>query len=150
MTKITSINFDALWDHVAKEFQCGLKSIHGPDHWLRVERKGLEIAASNGAIVELVRLFAVLHDSRRESDSFDLEHGERASRYAESLRGVFFSLSDPHFELLEYACVWHTHGYVSEDPTIGACWDADRLDLTRVGLAPLAEFMSTDLGRIRD
>jgi uncharacterized protein len=147
MTHNTPINFDAIWDHVTKEFQCDLDSIHGPDHWRRVERNALNISASNGAIVEVVRLFAVFHDSRRENDGADSEHGERGAEYAASLQGTLFDLSDAHFELLRYACVWHTNGRLSDDPTIGACWDADRLDLTRIGKTPKARFMSTELGR---
>jgi uncharacterized protein len=147
MVKINQINFDALWDYVTKAFQCDPDSIHGASHWRRVERNALEIAASNGAIVEVVRLFAVFHDSRRENDGVDFEHGERGAEYAASLRGTLFDLSDTHLELLQYACRWHTQGQLSDDPTIGACWDADRLDLTRIGMTPKAEFMSTALGR---
>jgi uncharacterized protein len=147
MAKIIQINFDALWDYVTREFQCGPDSIHGPSHWRRVERSALEIADSNGAFVEVVRLFAVFHDSRRENDGVDSKHGERGAEYAASLRGTLFDLSDTHLELLEYACRWHTHGQLSDDPTIGACWDADRLDLTRIGITPKAKFMSTALGR---
>jgi len=33
------------------------------------------------------------------------------------------------------------------DKTIGACWGADRLDLTRVGIEPSRRFMSTELGK---
>jgi uncharacterized protein len=147
MANPLSINFDAIWPHVTNEFQCDLDSIHGPNHWRRVERNALKISASNGAIVDVVRLFAVFHDSRRENDGVDSEHGKRGAAYAASLRGILFDLSDEHFELLRYACCWHTHGQLSEDPTIGACWDADRLDLGRVGIAPTARFMSTALGR---
>ena len=147
MVKINQINFDALWDYVTKAFQCDPDSIHGASHWRRVERNALEIAASNGAIVEVVRLFAVFHDSRRENDGVDFEHGEPGAEYAASLRGTLFDLSDTHLELLQYACRWHTQGQLSDDPTIGACWDADRLDLTRIGMTPKAEFMSTALGR---
>lgn len=146
MVEIVQIDFDALWDYVTREFQCDPDSIHGPSHWRRVERNALEIATSNGAIVAVVRLFAVFHDSRRENDGVDSEHGERGAKYAASLRGTLFNLSDTHFELLQYACRWHTHGQLSDDPTIGACWDADRLDLTRIGITPKAEFMSTAFG----
>lgn len=84
----------------------------------------------------MVRLFAVLHESQRINDSFELHHGELAAQYALALRGKLFDLDDENFELLQYACKWHTHGKVSSDPTIGACWDADRLDLTRIGIEP--------------
>ena len=148
MAEIICIDFNAVWAHVTKEFQCSRDSIHGPDHWQRVERNALKISASNGAIVEVVRLFAVFHDSRRENDGLDSEHGRRGAEYAARLRGTLFELSDAHFEQLHYACWWHTHGQLSEDPTIGACWDADRLDLTRIGIVPSAKFMSTALGRV--
>jgi len=144
---MTPINFDAVWDRVAKDFKCDLNSIHGPKHWRRVEENALKISATNSAVVDVVRLFAAFHDSRRDSDSFDLAHGEHGARYAAELRGNLFDLSDAHFDLLYYACVWHTHGKLSENPTIGACWDADRLDLRRVGIMPSAELMSTELGR---
>ena len=42
---------------------------------------------------------------------------------------------------------WHTHGQLIDEPTIGTCWDADRLDLGRVGTEPEARYMSTDFGR---
>jgi len=143
MCEIISIDFQAVWAYVTKEFQCDLDSIHGPDHWRRVETNALNISASNGAIVEVVRLFAVFHDSRRENDGQDCEHGERGAQYAASLRGTLFDLSNTHLELLQNACRWHTHGQLSKDPTLGACWDADRLDLTRIGITPRAKFMST-------
>ena len=34
-------------------------------------------------------------------------------------------------------------GCVHADPTIGTCWDADRLDLWRVGITPHARFLRT-------
>ncbi len=37
----------------------------------------------------------------------------------------------------------------SEDPTVGVCFDADRLDLGRVDVEPDPELMSTDAGRRR-
>ena len=64
-----------------------------------------------------------------------------------ALRDVLFQLDDEYFKLLDYACKWHAHGRLSAEPTIGTCWDADRLDLGRVGMAPRADYMSTELGR---
>jgi len=136
-----------LWQHVIDQFACSVDSVHGPSHWRRVERNGLFIAERTGAIVEVVTLFALFHDSRRENDYEDDGHGERGAALATSLRGVLFDLPDPHFELLRHACAWHTHGRLSDDITIGACWDADRLDLGRVGIAPSTDFMSTAVGK---
>ena len=43
--------------------------------------------------------------------------------------------------------IWHTDAEHSDDVTIGTCWDADRLDLGRVGIIPDEAFMSTDFGK---
>jgi len=137
-----------LWQHVIAQFACGVDSIHGPSHWKRVERNGLFIAERTGAIVDVVTLFALFHDSRRVNEDQDDGHGERGAAFAATLRGVMFDLPDPHFDLLHHACARHTDGQLSDDPTIGACWDADRLDLGRVGIIPSENFMSTVVGRV--
>jgi len=49
--------------------------------------------------------------------------------------------------LLDYAIRHHVDGDVSDDPTIGTCWDADRLDLGRVGIVPDERYMSTARGK---
>ena len=141
------IDFSRLRDHVISQFPCDPISIHGPAHWKRVESNALVIAPTNGATVEVVRLFALFHDCRRTHDGYDNTHGARAADYASQLRGHLFELPNDQFQLLHYACTWHTHGQLSDDPTIGACWDADRLDLGRVGMRPSAQYMSTVKGR---
>jgi uncharacterized protein len=141
------IDWPRLWQHVSRKFLCDHGSVHGPSHWRRVERNGLLIAAHSGAVEDVVRLFALFHDSRREHDGSDNTHGARGAEYAATLRGKLFQLSDGHFKLLHYACTWHTHGKLSNDPTIGTCWDADRLDLGRVCITPKPKFMSTAFAR---
>jgi uncharacterized protein len=136
-----------IWDHVVREFRGDIGAVHGSAHWRRVERNGLLLAPRTGAVVDVVRLIAVLHDSRREQDGWDGGHGARAADYAASLRGVLFELNDADQELLRYACTWHAYGKLSEDPTIGTCWDADRLDLGRVGRQLHPRYMSTEFGR---
>jgi uncharacterized protein len=140
-------DFSALWEFVAGQFHSHGNSVHGLDHWRRVERNGVLLATRTGADIAVVQLFALFHDSRRENDGWDEGHGARGAEYAASLRGLRYELADSQFELLHYACVWHTEGERHEDPTIGTCWDADRLDLGRVGVIPSTEFMSTDFGR---
>ena len=76
-----------------------------------------------------------------------MTHGELAAEYVASLYGRLFDLDDVNFQQLQYACRWHTQGGISSDPTIGACWDADRLDLTRVGIVPNPDLMSTEPGK---
>jgi uncharacterized protein len=60
------------------------------------------------------------------------------------------AIAAAQLELLTYACDEHTNGLVSDDPTVGACWDADRLDLPRVGVEPDPELFSTAVARERN
>ena len=145
---MNEIDFDRLWQLVAAQSHVSAQGVHGPAHWRRVERNGLLLAGHAGANSIVVRLFALFHDSRREDDGTDSGHGARGAEFAASLRndGVF-ALSDEDFALLRLACTWHTDGLHHDDPTVGTCWDADRLDLGRVGVIPHARFMSTAFGR---
>ena len=143
----TNDELDRLWELVTGQFNRGRHSVHGPDHWRRVERNGLLLASRSGANVIVVRLFALFHDSRRVNEGWDPQHGARGAKHAAALRGVAFDLPDEDFQRLHEACTWHTDGHHHDDPTIGTCWDADRLDLGRVGITPSGEFMSTDFAR---
>jgi len=143
----SSIDFPRLREHVIAQFSLSGNSDHGPDHWRRVERNGLFLATRTGADITVVRLFALFHDCRRENEFFDDHHGERGAAYAATLRGKLFELPDDLFAILHSACAGHTDGLHHEDPTIGTCWDADRLDLGRVGTVPDPEYMSTAFGR---
>ena len=143
------IDFPKIWRLLSEQFQLGEYSIHGPDHWRRVEQNGLELAQETDADLTVVRLFAVFHDSCRMSDSFDPEHGQRAAKLAEELHGELFELTDYQLEFLCEACEGHHQGETTDGITVGTCWDADRLDLPRVGITPAAEFMSTDAGKRR-
>ena len=49
--------------------------------------------------------------------------------------------------LLVEACRYHSDGIVDAHPTIQACWDADRLDLGRVGIRPDPRFLCTGYAR---
>jgi uncharacterized protein len=141
------IHYDALWAAVmAEPHHRDRYSLHGPDHWRRVERNACVLAARTGAIVSVVRLFALFHDCRRVNEGHDPEHGRRGADFAASVRGAWFELPDEEFDLLQHACVWHTEGHHHDDPTIGTCWDADRLDLGRAGMIPDPQFMSTSFG----
>jgi uncharacterized protein len=134
-------------EYVMSIFKCGAHSIHGPSHWQRVETFGLNIAQSSGADLTVVRLFALLHDSCRQNDGEDLDHGPRAAEMLDKIVPTIFTFDRDRFELLKQAIRLHTSGLTTEDPTIGTCWDADRLDIVRVGLTPSAQYMSTTAGK---
>ena len=107
--------------------------VHGEEHWRRVATNGLDMAAEVGADPLLVVLFGIFHDSMRFSEHRDDEHGLRGGFLACSLNAELMGLSDERLDLLDMACRGHTEGGTSDGPTIGACWDADRLDLCRLG-----------------
>ncbi len=126
-------------------------SIHGPRHWARVERNGLYCARACGADEgggdeEVVTLFALFHDCRRMNDGHDPDHGRRGGEFAESRHGRFFELEPHRLRTLVLACTHHTGGDTSDEPTIGSCWDGDRLDLIRLGIEASPRYMSTSAG----
>ena len=53
---------------------------------------------------------------------------------------------DEQFEWLCIACEKHTHTHLTGNPTIDTCFDADRLDLGRVGILPHPAKMATVYG----
>jgi uncharacterized protein len=134
-------------EYVMSIFRCGVHSIHGPSHWQRVETFGLDIAKSSGADLMVVRLFALLHDSCRQDDGADLDHGPRAAEMLDRIVPTVFAIDPGRFDLLKEAIRLHTSGLITNDPTIGTCWDADRLDVGRVGMTPSHDYMSTEAGK---
>jgi hypothetical protein len=62
-------------------------------------------------------------------------------------RDGMIHLGPARLDLLAAACAGHEHGGISEDPTIGCCWDADRLELSRLGSRPVARLLSTKAAR---
>ncbi len=123
------------------------RGIHGIVHWGRVYTNGLRLAARTGAHLDVVKLFAVFHDSRRLNNNTDDAHGPRGAILAEKFRGRFFDLQDENFELLITACQQHTISLTHADITVQTCFDADRLDLGRVGKTPNPEFLCTDAAK---
>lgn len=124
------------------------RSIHGFAHWQRVLKNGLLIAKRNGANQQVVTLFAFLHDIKREDDGYDIEHGGRAKELIlDTIQDRFLHLPKPELDLLTYACEFHTHGFTEADITVQTCWDADRLDLGRVGIVPDPNYLCTEVAK---
>ena len=124
-------------------------ALHGEVHWRCVTATGLALAAADDRVDRaLVFCFGLFHDTRRENESVDPGHGPRAAAFALGLReeGVL-RLGDEEFADLTEALRLHSCGQVSADPTIGTCWDADRLHLPRVSIVPDPAFLSTRAAR---
>ncbi len=117
--------------------------IHGIHHWQTVERNGHYLAQFTGADVEVISYFAHFHDCMRENEGRDPKHGLRGALFAEKHRGLV-DLSDTQFKQMTDACKAHTGGQKTSCVTVATCWDSDRLDLGRVGTAPMSGFLFTE------
>lgn len=143
MTLISS----ALLALLRAEFALDLNGVHGEAHWKRVRDTGLRLAERTGADTRVVELFAYLHDVKRESDGFDREHGARAAAFVETLDASWLLVPTLARQQLIYACRLHTAGLIEADVTVQTCWDADRLDLGRVGIRPNPRLLCTAAAR---
>jgi uncharacterized protein len=123
--------------------------LHGERHCQCVAHIGGELAAAvPGTDPVVVFLFGLLHDTMRENEGSDPGHGPRAAAHGRSLQDEgLLRLDERRLELLTLACELHADGLTTGDPTLGVCWDADRLNLWRVGTTPLPELLSTEPAR---
>ena len=85
----------------------------------------------------------------RQDENSDPEHGPRAAAWLEDKRDFFGDLTAWQWDTLRAAIDGHTSGETGDEATIGACWDADRLDLPRAGveIEPKPELLSTGSAR---
>lgn len=121
---------------------------HGESHWLGVLAAAVRLLERGSRADPAVLLaFCVLHDSLRRSEGHDPKHGERAAAFADRLHPEHLRLSARQRELLRRALVDHDRGLTTRAVTIGACWDADRLTLPRVGITINPRMLSTAQGR---
>lgn len=139
--------------------------LHGPKHWARVAHFGKKLATLHGLderAHQCVELFAWTHDLARLSEGEDLEHSQRGAEFLPRVIGhLNLSLNDEVILLTRRAIEFHNAGFDAEQAyhqgllegfdwnkddlllTVGACWDADRLDLLRLGREPDPNRMST-------
>ena len=138
-----------LIDRIVRDYALRIYGIHGIGHWARVLENGQKLSSKTGADLKVVLLFAVLHDSKRQNEGKDMEHGVKASLFLNTIRDEYLNITDDQCVILSNACSFHNQAlinpksfYLSNDSelalkkaciTIQTCWDADRLDLGRVG-----------------
>lgn len=136
---------------IREQFRINWHGHHGAPHWARVRHHGLRLGEQLRADLRVVELFAFLHDSQRENEHTDPGHGRRASSYAATLRERgLIDLDDSALNLLTTACNGHSDGHMDGDITVRVCWDADRLDLGRVGIKPDPRRLCTEPARDPD
>jgi uncharacterized protein len=124
-----------------------LDGYHGPQHWERVLLNGLILyrLLPERVCPYTMYLFALFHDSKRQDEGVDRLHGLRGSVYFErlvKLNAIPFpdTLNPAQQQQIvawtSFAIERHTNTLFSSVSQIAACWDADRLDLMRVGNYP--------------
>jgi uncharacterized protein len=143
--------------------------LHGPAHWARVHRFAKVLLRREQVPAEAqtcVLLFAWLHDLAREDDEGTRTHAvDGATQLDRILPAIDEPLSVDQREILRGAIHYHSDGMLAHEAvqaglfervtwptdlvalTVACCWDADRLDLPRVGIAPDPALMSTSSWR---
>ena len=136
-----------LIEAILGQYWLALHGIHGPTHWGRVLENGRRLAFFTGANQKVVALFAVFHDACRRSEDHDPHHGSRGADLSGLFRGNLFELNDDEFSMLKVACRLHTEGLTEGNVTVQTCWDADRLDLGRIGVKPRPKLLCTSAAK---
>ncbi|MEH6454161.1 MAG: hypothetical protein V7782_14110 [Psychromonas sp.] len=121
--------------------------VNGPEHWKRVWQNAQLLIPITHANATVVELFCFLHDCCRIHAGHEPEHGHAAERFIQQHEKEFSFLDETEYQLLLTACGEHTHLNRSEDMTIATCWDANRLDLGRLGISPKAQFLMTEAAK---
>jgi uncharacterized protein len=135
---------------VISQYRLPLNGTHGVGHWARVLENGRRLSSVTGAPLEVVELFAILHDSQRQKEGSDHDHGHRAALFVSSLRGMI-DLPDSDFGALVEACDCHTRGADgTANMTVLTCLDSDRLDIPRVGMWIKTDLLYTDAAKDPD
>jgi len=141
------MSISALKDYIEENKQVWHSPFHGINHWDNVWMNGQEIGWAVDADMEVVEYFSYLHDCQRWSEGSDWLHGPRAAQFAHENRELF-DLSSSQFRDLIGAVAGHTKLQpgckAGENATIAACWDADRLDIWRVGYAVDPRYLFTE------
>ena len=141
-------------------------AIHGVAHWTRVHRYGLLLADSLKLSEKekiAIALFGFTHDLARTDDGGGNQHSIAGAKYVQYVTDTLFSdFPNSTVDIVKVAIRYHSDGMNAEEALyelpiagssnwsresvlnmIGCCWDADRLDLLRLGIMPNESKMST-------
>ena len=64
MTDVPTLNIPLILHAILEEYVLPWDGDHGIAHWARVLENGFRLAEETGANIEVVQLFAILHDSQ--------------------------------------------------------------------------------------
>ena len=126
---------------------------HGISHWSRVALIGEYLAKKVSVDENVVNIFAYIHDAKRlPSGHNNINHGEKAANLAMMLysHGAL-DVSRDQLDQLTFACQHHSDGFItSDDITIQACWDSDRLDMWRINMIPDPAYLQTTAAKTEE
>lgn len=101
--------YNHILELIVKDFKIDFYGDHGIKHWERVYKNTQILSNYYNLKSEVFELFALLHDSKRENEYEDIEHGLRASKFAKGLiNDGFIKLSKEDEKKLIFACANHT------------------------------------------
>ncbi len=132
---------------IFNDFELNLtQSHHGIYHWARVIQNGRLIAEQNKANINVIIAFAFFHDCQRMNEESDPDHGLRGGTYMLKFENQL-NLSKEEISKVFEACEGHTDIIHHHDKDISTCWDADRLDLMRVGIYPNPQKLNNEAAK---
>jgi len=142
----------ALLQRIKDQYKLDLNSEHGIYHWNTVNEIGLYLSKETKADTTVVSLFAYLHDSKRINEDYDPQHGARAALFASELfREKLLVITASQLNNLVTACKFHSQSEIKPaNITIATCWDADRLDLWRLGATPDSDFLFSSTAKKKE
>lgn len=147
-------------DSLVHKAKIDFNGVHGFAHWRAVYRNGLTLMPSIDKYV--LFYFSVFHDFFRENDMADTAHGKNALYAIPSIEPTIRMSSKDRgkvksqIEILSFALEHHDDtpedyaaikNPLKDSQTVQILLDADRLDLGRVGIVPLSEYLLSEQAR---
>lgn len=132
-----NINIQELEDFAISYFKLDPHGTHGLSHWRKVLKFGLAISEKTKANQDVIAYFAYFHDIMRQMEYADYDHGRRGVEFIINSpeAKALINLDENEIDNLFYAIECHADGLTEANTTVQTCWDADRLDLFRVGIS---------------
>jgi len=124
---------------------CGSLGLHGLSHLRRVAILSGRLASATGEDVEAAVVMGFLHDGARTDDKGGNGHAHDSAVLARQLLKMFY----PHLEADRIcdAIARHADGEVTGDTLTACLWDADRLELKRIGRTIDLDLLSTRVAK---
>lgn len=125
--------------------KCSYTKIHGINHLRQVAYLAGRFAYSINECEETAIIGGYLHDCARENDGNGNSHAHESALLATKIISKFYP--EINIERVYNAIFFHADGLITDDPFIGCIWDADRLNLVRIGIIPKVELLSTEVAK---